>query len=158
MVRFFLAAATAAMLAGCGANNFVAERQAIAQTEFTLAQVLLDRVDMPFFGENPGAQMRLALDVKNPNPITARLDRMDYQVFMEGQHVGDGALAQEFAVEAGQTGRLELPVFVPYRSFPDATRVFQARKAHLTLKGVSHVATILGAIDFPVEVSREVTF
>lgn len=158
MTRLFLTVAAAALLAGCGTGNFIAERQAIAETQFTLDHVVLERADLPI-GANPGAQLRLALDVKNPNPITARLDRMDYQVFMDGAHVGTGALAQEFAVEGGQTGRLELPVFVPYSGLTGvASQALQARKAFMTLKGTSHVATPLGAIDFPVEVSREVTF
>lgn len=154
MMRLFLAAAIAVSLTGCGA---FAERQAISQTEFSLANVALERADMPI-GENPGAHMRLALDVKNPNAITARLDKFDYEIFMNGAHVGTGSSTQEFAVEPGQTGRLELPVFVPYKSLPDATKVLQDRKSTMTVKGVSHLETVVGALNFPVEVSRDISF
>lgn len=145
-------------LTGCGAGNYVAERQAIARTTFELAQVVLEGADLPI-GPNPGANLRVGLDVTNPNTLTARLDKLDYQIFMDGLHVGTGALNREFAVEAGQTARLELPVFVPYLNLPSAAaQALQARKAMVTLRGVSHLATPLGAIDFPVEVGREVTF
>jgi LEA14-like dessication related protein len=146
------------MLSACGTGSYIAERQAIAKTTFELASVALQSADLPI-GANPGAHLKVALNVTNPNSVTARLDKLDYQIFMDGTHVGTGALDQEFSVASGQTGVLELPVFVPYLNLPTtAAQALQTRKAMVTLKGVSHLATPFGAIDFPVEVGREVTF
>lgn len=145
-------------LGGCDAAAFLAERQAIAQARFEFARAELVSADVPFLTPEAGADLNLVLQVQNPNPVTARLDRLDYDVFLEGAKVGSGRMAQDFAVSAGARKELVIPVHVPYQGLPEAAlQAIQARRAALRLAGTSHVSTPLGAIAYPVEVQHTAT-
>ncbi|MBO9541452.1 LEA type 2 family protein [bacterium] len=148
------------VLAGCsGVPDFIAERQAIAKAEFSFDRVELQHMDIPVITPNAKADLRVILKVKNPNAVTARLDRLDYEVFMEGHSVGTGAMTEDFSVEPGGTKELSLPVAVPYANLPQpALQALLARRAQFRLKGISHVSTPLGRIDYPFEVEHTATF
>ncbi|MBM3269341.1 MAG: LEA type 2 family protein [Candidatus Sericytochromatia bacterium] len=148
-----------ALLPGCGLWTAFAERQAITKAEFSFKSAAVTRVDLPFIGPDPRADLDVTLLVKNPNSIAAALDRLDYQVYVSGQQIGAGSLAKDFRVEAGATRDLVLPVSIRYEGL--AQPVLDAilrREVALTLKGTSHLATPVGSLDFPVEVSGKTAF
>lgn len=146
-------------LGGCDAIGFLAERQAIARAQFEFARAELKGADVPFLSPEAGADMDIVLKVTNPNPITARLDRLDYDVFLEGAKVGAGRMTQDFAVAASSSRELVLPVHIPYQGLPDAAlKAIQARRAAMRVAGTSHLSTPLGALSYPVEVSHTTTF
>lgn len=148
------------VLAGCdGLMDFIAQRQAISQAEFAFERVELQSLDIPYLQPDAKAHMRVILQVKNPNNLTARLDRLDYKFFLEGSQVGEGAMTDDFAVEAGATRELVLPLSIPYQGLPDPViKAIQARRAAMTLKGQSHIDTPLGRISYPVETSKTMEF
>lgn len=162
MKRLAMAAALALtpVLAGCeGLMDFIAQRQAISQAEFAFDRIELQSLDIPYVKPDARANMRVILQVKNPNTITARLDRLDYQVLLEGSQVGEGAMTDDFAVEAGATRELVLPLSIPYQDLPEPViQAIQARRAAMTLKGQSHLDTPLGRISYPVETSKTMAF
>lgn len=148
------------MIAGCdGVLDFIAQRQAISRAEFAFERVELQHADIPFVTPGAKADMRIVLRVKNPNPITARLDRLDYRFFLEGTQVGEGNMTEDFSVDAGATRELVLPVSIPYTGLPEPVlKAIQARRAAMTLKGTSHLDTPLGRIEYPVETSYTSSF
>ncbi|HEY9856783.1 MAG TPA: LEA type 2 family protein [Stenomitos sp.] len=146
-------------VSGCDALGFLAERQAIARAQFDFARAELAGADVPFLTPDSGADLRIVLKVTNPNPLTARLDKLDYDVFLEGTKVGTGTMAQDFAVDANTSKELTLPVHVPYQGLPEAAlKAIQARQAALRVAGTSHLSTPLGTLSYPIEVSRTATF
>ncbi|HEY9899968.1 MAG TPA: LEA type 2 family protein [Pantanalinema sp.] len=147
-------------LAGCsGLSDFITERQAITKAEFSFERVELQHMDVPVVTPNAKADLRVILKVKNPNAVTARLDRLDYEVYMEGHQVGAGAMTEDFSVEAGGSKELPLPVAVPYAGLPEPTlQAILARRAQFRIKGISHVSTPLGRLDYPFEVEHTATF
>lgn len=146
-------------LGGCDAVGFLAERQAIARAQFEFARAELKGADVPFLSPDAGADLDIVLKVTNPNPLTARLDRLDYDVFLEGSKVGNGTMAQDFAVTANSSKELTLPVHIPYQGLPEAAlKAIQARQAAIRVAGTSHLSTPLGAISYPVEVSHTTAF
>lgn len=145
--------------AGCGSSGFVAEHQAIAQAQFALDHVTLRRADVPFVSPNAGADLDIVLKVTNPNTVTAKLDRLDYQLFVEGQPVGEGATTSDFSVPGGASQLLTVPISVTYAGLPSvALDAVRNRAADVKLQGTSHLATPLGRIDYPVTIERQVTF
>lgn len=158
-ISLMVAFALPTVLAGCDAVGFLAERQAIARAQFAFERAELVGADVPFLSPEAGADLNIVLAVTNPNPITARLDRLDYDVFLEGAKVGAGTMAQDFAVAAGARKELAIPVHIPYQGLPDAAlKAIQARRAALRVAGTSHLSTPLGAISYPVEVSHTTSF
>lgn len=162
MKRLALAAALCLVptLAGCDSLlGFIAERQAIAKADFAFERVELQSLDIPFLTPDAKANMRVVLKVTNPNPTKARLDRLDYEFFLEGARVGEGAMTDDFSVEAGSSKELVLPLSIPYQGLPDpAFKALQARRAAMTLKGNSLIDTPLGRLSYPVETSYTATF
>lgn len=161
-LRLALVAALAlpAALAGCtGLPDFIAERQAITKAEFSFERVELQHMDIPVVTPNAKADMRVILKVKNPNAVTARLDRLNYEVYLEGYQVGTSAMTEDFSVPAGASKELPLQVAVPYAGLPEpALQAILARRAQIRVKGVSHVSTPLGRIDYPVDLQHTTTF
>ncbi len=162
MKRLALAAALALVptLAACdGLMGFIAERQAITKAEFAFDRVELQSLDIPLITPDPKANLKVVLKVTNPNAITARLDRLDYTFFLEGTQVGEGAMTDDFSVEAGSSRELVLPLSIPYQGLPQpALTAIQNRRAAMTLKGTSQIATPLGRLSYPVETSYTATF
>lgn len=161
-IRLALVAAMALpfTLSGCtGLTDFIAERQAITRAEFSFERVELQHADIPLVTPNAKADLRVILKVKNPNSVTARLDRLDYEVYLEGTKVGSGAMTDDFSVPAGASKELPLPVAVPYAGLPEpALQAILARRAKIRVTGVSHVSTPLGRIDYPIDLEHTTTF
>lgn len=156
---FMLAIASLAVLPACGVQNAIEERKAIAQAGFEFDHVRLERADVPFVSPDAGADLVIALRVSNPNDITARLDRLDYQVSLAGAPVGTGAFPGGFAVAAGETALLTLPLRLRYANLPDvALRALTERRAEVGVEAVSHISTPLGTLDYPVSLRRDLTF
>jgi LEA14-like dessication related protein len=56
------------------------------------------------------ADLILEFEVVNPNRFALMLDRLDYQLKLNGIDVGNGALSQSLKVEQGGQGRIRLPL------------------------------------------------
>lgn len=157
MKRLALAAALALTptLAGCeGLMDFIAQRQALAKAEFAFDRVEVQSLDVPYLTPDASAHLRVVLKVSNPNATPARLDRLDYEFFLEGSKVGEGAMTDDFSVEAQAARELVLPLSIPYQGLPEpALKAIQARRAAMTLKGHSRIATPLGNLSYPVSAS-----
>lgn len=146
-------------LGGCDLAQGVAERQAITKAEFAFDHVELKRLDLPLLTPDAGVGLDLFLSVKNPNPVTARLDRLDYTVLLNDANFAAGSMTQDFSVPAGATASLVLPLTVPYTALPQsALSALEKRAATFTLNGTSHLTTPFGEIGFPVSVSKPMTF
>lgn len=162
MKRLALAAALTLvpLVAGCdGLMNFIAERQAITKAEFAFDRVELQSLDIPLINPDPKANLRVVLKVTNPNQTKARLDRLDYTIFLEGTQVGQGAMTDDFSVEAGSSRELVLPLAIPYQGLPEpALKAIMAKRAAMMLKGTSQIDTPLGRLSYPVETSYTANF
>lgn len=148
-----------ALCACDGLMTLIAERQAITKAEFAFERVELKSLDLPLLSPDPKATLNVVLKVTNPNGITARLDRLDYTLFLEGAQVGEGAMTDDFAVEPRSSRELVLPVSIPYEGLPaPAWSAIQNGRAAMTLKGASQINTPLGRLSYPVEASYTADF
>lgn len=154
VMRAVVAALVAAAgLPGCGLASAVIERQAISRAEFSFVRADVQRADLPFLDPAARADLRVVLGVRNPNPVAAVLDRLDYQVLVADHVVSEGALAEEFRVGAGGRAELVLPVAIRYQGVArPVLETIERRELALAIRGVSHLATPLGTLDFPLEV------
>jgi LEA14-like dessication related protein len=150
-------------LSGCGLTDYIAQRAAIAKADFKFDHVALTSADIPFVTPDAKANLQVVLNVTNPNPVTARLDRLDYTLLMEGSQVGAGATSEDFAVDPGATKPLTLSLAIPYLGLPQLViDALQKRQATFTLNGTSHLkATIAGVdipLDYPVSLTQTESF
>lgn len=146
-------------LQGCGFMEAIAQRQAITRTEFNFDAVQFVGADLPLVTPDAGTRLNLIFNVRNPNPVTATLDKLDYTVFLEGGQVATGTMPETFNVPAGETKQLVLPIKVPYTGLSaPVLAALNKRQATFQLKGISHLATPLGTLDFPVEATKTTSF
>lgn len=144
-------------LSGCGLLDAVMARAALAKAAFSLERVSVLRADLPF-GQDPKADLQVVLGVSNPNNIRVQLDRLDYELFLEGTRVGTGATTSDFSVAPGAKSELPLTVSVPYAGLPQAVlSALVNRKAEVGFNGTSHIATPLMTLDYPVSLTRTLT-
>jgi LEA14-like dessication related protein len=149
----------ACALGGCGLVTAVAERQALTRAEFSFKTAEFTHLGVPVIDADPRAELNVTLGVKNPNPIAAALDRVDYEVVVQETVVGRGALSRDFRVEAGKSRDLVLPVTVRYAGL--AAPVLDAlleRRIAVAIRGTSHLTTPIGTLAFPLEVRGGTAF
>ena len=158
MLRVLIAAGLTVALGGCEVMNAVMQRAALAKADFSLERVALLAADLPFT-PNAKADMQVVLGIANPNDIAVLLDKLDYELFLQGVRVGTGATGGDFSVDPGAKKELALTVAVPYAGLPQAvlTAITQ-RKADVAFKGISHLKTPLLTLDYPVEVTKTLSF
>ncbi|HID74067.1 MAG TPA: hypothetical protein EYP43_03350 [Thermoplasmata archaeon] len=59
----------------------------------------------------PGVEyvdVRVLLDVKNPNIIGGRLKELDAKVYLDGEYIGPAHIEKEYDVPAGKTTQIEV--------------------------------------------------
>lgn len=146
-------AVSATLLPGCELLTGFVERQAISKAEFSFNRAEFSRVDIPFITPNAKIEFKVVLGVKNPNPVAAVLDKFDYQLLLQDQTVSTGAMGTDFRVAAGSNQEMVLPFSITYDSLTrPILDAIQAREVAVGVKGVSHLSTPIGTLDFPMQV------
>lgn len=153
-----LLAVSATFLSGCELLAGFVERQAITKAEFSFNRAEFSRIDIPFITPNAKVAFNVVLGVKNPNPVAAVLDKFDYEMFLQDQSVGTGALPKDFRVEAGGSQEMVLPFAITYDSLAKPVldsiqAALQSKEIGVGVKGVSHLSTPIGTLDFPMQVA-----
>jgi LEA14-like dessication related protein len=137
----------------------LAERIAVTQLQYALEKVELKRADIPLLAANPSADLLVTVKATNPNTVAAALDRMTFDLFLEGTKVGTGVMSGKLSVPAGGSQSAPILVTVPYGGLPTAAlSALTARKATVRLQGTSSISTPLGELPVPVELQQTVTF
>ena len=147
-------------LTGCSdLLSKVTQGIAVTQLQFAFDKVELKRVDIPLITPNASADLLVTLKATNPNPVAAALDRISFDVLMDGNQVGTGLLNNGLSVGPNTSGSFGVLVTIPYSGLPGAAMsAIQNRKALVTLRGTSAVSTPLGNIAVPISLSQNVTF
>ncbi len=75
-------------------------------------------------------------DVKNPNPIGIRANRITYDLKLNGRDFVNGQLDQGITLAAGSTSSLQVPVTLPYLDFFESlTQLWRTKSADYALTG-----------------------
>lgn len=57
-----------------------------------------------------GADLQLNLEIDNPNPFSATLNRLNYQLAIDGQHFASGLSSQPLHIEKKAASQLAIPI------------------------------------------------
>jgi LEA14-like dessication related protein len=100
----------------------------------------------------------LGIDVENPNGVGLRLDRMDFDLLVNGAHVVSGLTNQRIRIPAEGTGRLDLTASVGYGEistlFREVVGWIQGDRPSYEIRGKAYYDTPIGQMSFPVTVYR----
>ena len=146
-------------LTGCSLIQGLQEQLALTKASFSFERVDLVSADVPLLTPDPKADLNLVLRVQNPNPITARLDQMQYTVSMEGNPVATGSTGDGFSVSPNATSDLVLPLSLHYSILPSAVvEAIQKRSALFDLQGTSMMDTPIGSLALPFTLTKQENF
>ena len=100
----------------------------------------------------------LALNVDNPNGIALRLDRMDFDLLVNGTRVVRGLTNQRIRIPAEGRGTLDLTASVGYNEistlFRQVVDWVQGDRPDYELRGTAYYDTPIGQMNFPITVYR----
>lgn len=150
----------AAVTPGCtDLGQQITGRLAVTQLQYAFDKFELIRADIPLITPNASADVLITLKATNPNAVAAMLDRMSFDLLLDGTKVGTGTLINGISVAANTTQPVAIQVNVPYNGLPaTAMTALQNRRALVGLQGTSTIATPLGNIGIPVSLQQSVTF
>jgi hypothetical protein len=100
----------------------------------------------------------LAIDVENPNSIGLALDRMDFDLLVNGERVVSGLTNQRIRIPADGVGRLDLTASVGYSQistlFQQVVGWIQGDRPQYEIRGNAFYDTPIGEMRFPVTIYR----
>jgi LEA14-like dessication related protein len=98
------------------------------------------------------------VEVENPNSVGLRLDRIDFDLMVNGSRLLSGVTRDQIRVPARGTGDVRLTARVGYNqirsAFREVSDAIQGNRAKYELRGRAYYDTPIGRMDFPFTVYR----
>lgn len=96
------------------------------------------------------------VSVDNPNSVALRLDRVDFDILVDGQHVVSGVSRDQVRIPAKGIGEIPLRARVGYSQlrsiWREVTNAVQGDRAKYQVKGRAYYDTPIGQLNFPVTI------
>lgn len=106
----------------------------------------------------PSMDFDFTVGVDNPNPVGLRLDRFDFNIFVNDNPVATGFNSERIAIPARGVGDIHLRTHVTYNEiktiFREVADLVQGNRASYAIRGNAAYDTPVGRLTFPVSVSR----
>lgn len=107
----------------------------------------------------PSIDLDLTIGVDNPNPVGIRLDRLDFDLFINNNAVLNSVRSdQGIRIPANGIGDIRLNARIGYDNirtiWREVSEIIQGNRATYSLRGNAYYDTPVGQLRFPVEVSR----
>lgn len=114
------------------------------------------RVDIALPLSASTIDLDFTIGVDNPNRVGMKLDRIDFGVFINDQHVLDSVSDQRINIPANGVGDVRLRTRIGYDSirslFREVADVVQGNRARYEIRGNAYYDTPAGRLKFPVTV------
>lgn len=144
---------SAAVVLSSGCNTFPDLR--IENPRYSIRDIR-PRVDIaiPLTASSIDLDMTLAID--NPNPVGLRLDRLDFDVLVNGNRVVRSVSDRRIRIPANGVGDVELDLRIGYNDaqhlFREIADVIRGNRAQYEIRGNAYYDTPAGQLRFPVTV------
>lgn len=108
----------------------------------------------------PSMDFDITLGVDNPNPVGLRLDRLDFDLFVNNNHLLHSIANQGVHIPARGLGDVPLTAHVSYdeiRSiFREVANIVQGGRADYQIRGTADYNTPVGTLQFPVSAASRI--
>lgn len=98
----------------------------------------------------------MAIDIDNPNAVGLRLDRVDFDLLVNGSHIVTGVSDQRIRIPANGIGTVQLRTRVGYDNirslFREVVDWVQGDRANYEIRGRAYYDTPVGRLNFPLTV------
>jgi len=106
----------------------------------------------------PSMDFDLTVGVDNPNPVGLRLDRFDFNLFVNDNPIATGFNSDRIEIPARGLGNVHLRTHVSYDNigsiFREVADLVQGNRASYAIRGNAEYDTPVGRLTFPVSVER----
>lgn len=152
----FAALAIVAVAATTGCNS-VMKNLNIENPEYSIRDVR-PRVSIALPLSASTIDFDMNVEVDNPNRVALNLDRIDFDLLVDGQHVVSGVSRDRIRIPANGVGDVRLRARVGYNElrslWREVTQAVQGDRARYEVKGRVYYDTPLGRLDFPLTIYR----
>ncbi len=125
----------------------IAQRLAIANCKYKFLNVYPVRVGLT------SMDLKLSIQVDNPNPIDVVLDRLGFDLFVNGSMVSSGEIAQPITIPAGGRTVLEPTVKISYiRAGISIVKAIKRNQADYEIRGRATYLVGGREFTFPVKI------
>lgn len=140
------------LLSGCSA---VQRALNIENPHYSIRDIR-PRVDIAIPLSASSIDLDFALDVDNPNSVGLTLDKIDFNLFVNDNHILDSISQQGIRIPANGVGSVRLTTRIGYQNirniFSEVANVIQGNRAKYELRGNAYYDTPIGMMKFPVTV------
>ena len=161
--KLFYAAMLTGLCLGLGAATLalsacssVAQALNIENPRYSIRDIR-PRVDIALPLSASSIDFDFILGVDNPNSVGLRLDRVDFDLLVNDQHLLNSTSTQNVQIPSRGFGEVHLRSRVGYDNirsiFRQVTDVINGNRAQYALRGTAYYDTPVGALRFPVTVS-----
>lgn len=100
----------------------------------------------------------MLVEIENPNTVGLRLDRLDFDILVDGTHVVSGVTRDRVQIPARGSGDVRLRARVGYSEvrslWRELVEAIQGDRAKYEVRGRVYYDTPLGRLDFPLTIYR----
>lgn len=144
--RIIVACLVMLLVTGCG---FLARRAALRNCQYSLKSVELAEATLT------DMTLGLGVETRNTNDIDVEVDRMNYELFINGKKAFEGSMGQGVKIAPGRTAMVNTSVNLNYIELGSAlAQAVKDEQANYDLKGTTYLSSSLGTFAFPFFVSK----
>ena len=142
------------LLTGC---SMLARRLKIVNPTYSIRDIR-PRVDIAIPLSASSIDFDFMLGVDNPNSVGLRLDRLDFNVFVNDNPIVDGFTNDRINIPARGYGDVPFRIRVGYGNirsiFRQVADLVRGNRARYEVRGRAYYSTPIGQLQFPVSVFR----
>ncbi|MGH9457423.1 MAG: LEA type 2 family protein [Thermoanaerobaculia bacterium] len=146
-------AAVAALALGC---NTLAALQ-IAEPVYHLRDVE-PRVQVAIPLSASSIDLTFDVEIENPNPVGLTLDRVDFELFVNGSQILRDISSQNVRIPAEGIGQFDLRTRIDYDDarnlFNELANIIRGERAQYEIRGTAFYDTPIGRLEFPLTLYR----
>lgn len=140
------------MLSGC---STVADALNIENPRYSIRDIR-PRVDIAIPLSASSIDIDFNVEVDNPNSVGLRLDRIDFDLFINDSRIMDSVSSQNVRIPANGRSDVRLSTRINYNSirnlWSEIVDVVRGERARYEIRGTAHYDTPIGTMKFPVTV------
>ena len=122
------------------------KRVALQNCEISLADVRVASIGLT------SAKLEVVLRVYNPNDVTATLDRIDYELYGNGEFLGNGEFIRRVEIPPHSSKLVSSYFTLDYTgALKTVWSAIKKGDVMWRIKGVAHIDTPIGTLDIPFE-------
>jgi len=122
------------------------KRVALQNCEISLADVRVASIGLT------SAKLEVVLRIYNPNDVTATLDRIDYELYGNGEFLGNGEFIRRVEIPPHSSKLVSSYFTLDYTgALKTVWSAIKKGDVVWKIKGITHIDTPIGTLDIPFE-------